>query len=271
MKNDNIYNVLNQYLKRNNGSSTNEVICRYMMEHLLEIPQMSVNEIADACYTSHPSIIRFTRELGFEGFSDFKYTIQSYIDEIHARELRISFPVDTQSDDTQFKRQLQEWLNNQSEIIVSSIGNTDREKIKHLCEEIHSHNKVALVGAGLSDVVLGLFRIMLARYGKIVNNIGTQADGLEAYEHTETLVIILSMNGLFLDVASRNTGKQNMKQNLTSHSDKSYLITMNKDVKNTLTDETILIDCAHTTFDYALNTAIVYFELVAQCYQEMYP
>ena len=143
MQTDNIYNVLNNYLKRSNRDSTNEVICRFMMNHLLEIPQMSVNEIADACFTSHPSIIRFTRELGFEGMADFKYNVQNYIDEVRSGEMRVSFPVEILSDEERFQQTLKAWLDVQSRIIVSSIQSDVREKTRRLCEEIQAHKRLS--------------------------------------------------------------------------------------------------------------------------------
>lgn len=270
MKNDNIYNVLNSYLKRNNGESTNEVICRFMLNHLMEIPQMSVNEIADACFTSHPSIIRFTRELGFEGIADFKYAVQGYIDEVNSKEMRVRFPVETNSDDEDFMKSLNAWIDHQSRVIVSSIGKADRKKMKQLCQEIHAHKKVVVIGSGLSDVVLELFRIELARCGKIVSNIGTQDNALDGYDKKEAMAIILSMNGYYLKEVSRKMGTVNMKKYLEEHCDRSWLITMNKKLKNNLTDELIVIDCEKTSFEFSLNTAIIYFELVGQCYQEMF-
>ena len=112
--------------------------------------------------------------------------------------------------------------------------------------------------------------IELARCGKIVHNVGTQMDSLGNYNKEETLVIILSINGMFLNEVSRKTSFIRIKQELADHADKSWLITMNKTMKNNLTDNSIIINCDNPAFEFSLNTAIAFFELAGECYQEMF-
>ena len=78
------------------------------------------------------------------------------------------------------------------------------------------------------------------------------------------------MNGLFLSEATRNGKISGFRQSLTEHADRSWLITMNRNLKNTLTDEIIVINCSSSSFDFSLNTAIACFELIGECYQEMF-
>ena len=270
MKTDNIYNVLSDYLKRSNKDSTNEVICRFLMNHLMEIPEMSVNEIADACYTSHPSIIRFTKELGYDGFADFKYNVQDYIDEVHAKTMRVSFPVSTTTSDEAFADSLEEWMGSQKDYIVSSLIATDRMKVHEFCRQMHDHSKVILVGAGLSEVILELFRIELARCGKIVS-ICTDLEALSSHDRKETMVVVFSMNGMLLDQARRNDKLPDLNVYIPSHADSSWLITMKKDLERIPTYDMIVIGSEEGSFDLHLNTAIVFFEMVGNCYQEMFP
>lgn len=270
MKIDNIYNVLNEYLKRSNKNSTNEVICRFMLNHLLEIPYMSVNEIAGACFTSHPSIIRFTRELGFEGISDFKYNVENYIDQIRNKEMRVNFPVDILSDDEKYAASLNTWMQNQCSVITETLLKIDKNKVKKLCEEIDSHKKILTVGGGLSDVILELFRIELARSGKIVNNIGSDLQAIETYGREDTLVIILSIHGRYLSEFFRQNGEIDQKKYLNTHANRSWLITMNKNLYHAPVDDMIIIDCKQQSFEFSLNVMISFFEIVGQCYQEMF-
>ena len=278
MKTDNIYNLLSDYLKRSNKDSTNEVICRYIMNHLLDIPDMSVNEIAEACYTSHPSIIRFTRELGFDGIADLKYNIQDYIDEIRNKELRVSFPVESLAEEEVYVESLKNWLDSQRNHIVDALLKTDRQKIQTLCQKIHDHSKVVLVGSGLSQSILELFRIELARCGKIVGNIGPDLEALEAYEKEKTLLIVLSINGLFINAAKRNDKLENVDVLIKEHCKEGFLITMNPNLKSTLLNEIVIGKNEEeairkddqSLFEYTLNATIVFFELVGSCYQEMF-
>ncbi len=60
---ENIYNILNNYLRGSNKFGMNESIARFMLAYLDRIPQMKLTEIAARCHTSAPSVIRFCREM----------------------------------------------------------------------------------------------------------------------------------------------------------------------------------------------------------------
>lgn len=267
---DNIYNVLSNYLKRSNKNNTNEVICRFMLNHLLEIPEMSVSQIADACYTSHPSVIRFTREIGFEGMADFKYSVQNYIDEIKNHELRVHFSLDISSDE-RYVSSLKEWLASQNDYCLHHLSLIDRSKMVELCRQIHGHENVCLCGAGLSNVIGEIFRIELARCGKIISNISPDLDSIDALSADNTLLIIISMYGYFISNVDRERTKGNLKQYLKKHADRSYLITLNGKGMFDVTDETIGIGDRNSSFDVTLNLMILFMEILAECYQQMYP
>ncbi|MBQ9328640.1 MAG: MurR/RpiR family transcriptional regulator [Solobacterium sp.] len=267
---DNVYNVLNNYLKRSNRNGTNEVICRFMLNHLLEIPNMSVNEIAEACYTSHPSIIRFTKELGYDGIIDFKDVVRDYLDEIQNQELRVHFPVKTMADDDEFRSTMEYWLERQSRYIVSSIMDLNRDQVRRFCQDIHDHKHVLLAGAGLSNVILELFRIELARCGKLVHNIGSDFEALSGYEKEDSMLLVLSMYGYLISDRKRSDSQKNLKLLFQESVNKSWMITLRKNLKSGPTDEMIRIGSDENSFEVTLNTMIVFFELVGECYQEMF-
>ena len=267
---DNIYNELNNYLKRSNRNNTNEVICRFMLNHLMEIPEMSVSEIADACYTSHPSIIRFTRELGFEGIADFKYNVQEYIDEVKRHELRVSFDVDVFLDDEGYKGSLVNWLGSQNDFFISSLEDLERQKVIDLCKDIHDHKNVYIIGAGLSLAIGELFRIELARCGKILNNISDFPDDMNSTDRKKTMIIVISMYGFWLAKTSRDKQISDIDSYLKRYSDRTWLVTLKGGEKSSHLDHTIAIGSRDRSFDMTLNLMIVFFEIVAECYQKLY-
>ena len=267
---DSIYNVLNNYLKRSNKNSTNEVICRYMMNHLLEIPDLSVYEIAEACYTSHPSIIRFCKEIGFEGVADFKYNVQNYIDGINNQELRIHMSIDTDSDE-KYNLSLSTWLNKQNNYCHKYLSMVDREKIMKLCRQIRQYENVCVFGAGVSNVVGELFRIELARCGKIINNIPADLTALDMVKAEDTLLIFISMYGYLIDKLNRELSQSGLKQYIKTHADQSWLVTLNGSGLNQLTDEVVCIGNRESDYGETTNLMILFFEIVAECYQNIYP
>lgn len=267
---DSIYNVLNNYLKRANKNSTNEIICHYMMNHLLEIPDLSVNEIAEACYTSHPSIIRFCKEIGFEGIADFKYNVQDYIDGIKNQELRVRLSIDTSSDEN-YKTTLSSWLRKQNDYSFENLSKIDREKIISLCHQIHKYDNVCVCGAGVSNVVGELFRIELARCGKIINNMPADLAALETAKAKETLLIVISMYGNLINKLNREIYHGTLKRYLKMHTSQSWMITLNAPEIDQVTDEVIGIGDRGSAFGETLNLMLFFFEIIAECYQNIYP
>ena len=52
-------------------------IAAFVINNQEKVQAMSIVELADACHTSKSSIHRLTKKLGFEGFSEFKYSMKS--------------------------------------------------------------------------------------------------------------------------------------------------------------------------------------------------
>lgn len=62
-------------------SASEQVIAQYILDHPECILKSSAKELANQCYTSSPTIIRFVRKLGFMGYPEFRY---QYIEEYNS-------------------------------------------------------------------------------------------------------------------------------------------------------------------------------------------
>ncbi len=60
-----------------------------LLPHLNEIPQLSIQEVADLCFCSVTAISRFVKKLKFENFTTFKYRIASDLTNSPKLNLRI--------------------------------------------------------------------------------------------------------------------------------------------------------------------------------------
>ena len=49
----------------------------YILEHLEEVPQLSIEKLAKKCEVSEPTIMRLVKALGYGGYSEFRYAIVS--------------------------------------------------------------------------------------------------------------------------------------------------------------------------------------------------
>jgi preprotein translocase subunit SecA len=75
----NILTSLLSIMNQNDESNVDCVLAKYLLEHLDEIPRLSIYDLADACYVSRSSIHRFVRSCGYESFREFK---KASVDEV---------------------------------------------------------------------------------------------------------------------------------------------------------------------------------------------
>ena len=58
-------------------TTTEKRIAEYILNHLAMIPAINVDELAKKTYTSHSSVIRLAKKMGYEGFRDFRVAISA--------------------------------------------------------------------------------------------------------------------------------------------------------------------------------------------------
>lgn len=58
---------------------TKKKIARYFLENYKDIPFRTVTELADELQISDTSIVKFCKELGFNGYGDFRHSIANYV------------------------------------------------------------------------------------------------------------------------------------------------------------------------------------------------
>ena len=68
-------------LVESNYAQLNEIdlyIWQYILHHKRECQKISIHELAHECNVSHTSILRFTKKLGLEGFSELKFYLNTH-------------------------------------------------------------------------------------------------------------------------------------------------------------------------------------------------
>ena len=83
-------------------TTTEKRIAEYILNHLATIPAINVDELAKKTYTSHSSVIRLAKKMGYEGFRDFRVAISAIAHSNLYREEQVdaNFPF-LQQDSTQ--------------------------------------------------------------------------------------------------------------------------------------------------------------------------
>ena len=66
-------------IEKTHFSTSESVIIDYILKKGDKIKNMSIQEIANATYTSPPLLIRIAKKLGYKGWNDFK---EAYLEEL---------------------------------------------------------------------------------------------------------------------------------------------------------------------------------------------
>lgn len=59
-----------------NLSEKELIIYNYVLKHKVQIPYMSVRDLAQATFTSNATVLRFVKKLGYDSYLEFKYEIK---------------------------------------------------------------------------------------------------------------------------------------------------------------------------------------------------
>lgn len=217
---ENIYNILNNYLRGSNKFGMNESIARFMLAYLDRIPQMKLTEIAARCHTSTPSVIRFCREMGYEDFTDFKQKAASYKKQFAVEDGDPYVPLQLLGCEDAFESSLENWMDRISEVGLRAMLDLDRIQLGRLTQDIVQYRYVYVFGMGLAGIVGEHLRIRLARGGKNIFSLATpQFDMSLTPCRTDTLSIVVSQHGrTFLQTPD-------LLPYLVKNSNKTWLIT----------------------------------------------
>lgn len=58
-------------------SSAERKLANYIINHVEKIPTMTANDLAEAAGSSAPTVVRFSKKIGFQSLTDFKITVST--------------------------------------------------------------------------------------------------------------------------------------------------------------------------------------------------
>lgn len=231
-----IQNSLNSYLKGSSRIGTNQIIARYLLAYLDEIPDMRLAEVAEACHVSSPSVIRFCREIGFEDFTDFKNRILED-KKSHLNGVGPTVQLDIRGSESEYRRSVALWGKRIVEQTTSTFLALDKKKIERLAADILRYRYVYLFGMSLANVFTEYLRILLIFRDKTISTLHIpNYENALSPDKSDTLGVIVSQHGRFLK--SEPQLMVYMKKNC----DRVWLITQEKEGSAVVEDE------SHTLF-----------------------
>ncbi|MBQ9327537.1 MAG: MurR/RpiR family transcriptional regulator [Solobacterium sp.] len=154
-------------LNRNDEKDISYILAKYLLEHFSSVPDMSIYQIADDCYTSRSSVQRFFKTIGYDSYTAFKEDVSE------VKQHQKSFI--TYTDHTDFA----EYIMTSVEDMMNDISTmADRQKISRIAERIHDCDNFVIVNAEDSSSSARIFQQHMLSMGRLVQLV-TSANSTE--------------------------------------------------------------------------------------------
>lgn len=214
----NILTSLLSIMNQNDESNVDCVLAKYLLEHLDEIPRLSIYDLADACYVSRSSIHRFVRSCGYESFREFK---KASVDaDMHRR--RFIQYTDFTDYPVHLKYQTMQMMEDVTRI-------ADSEEMSRTIEAIHDSKEVVFLVADDSSSPVRVFQQQMTAVNKIVCVLTSSNTNLSMIDSLtdRDLLVVCSISGNFAimindDVRDLATKKILLTTNRTTLFSSSY-------------------------------------------------
>jgi len=221
-----------------NVSSTRDMyytIAHTILTHLDKIPDISINDLADLCYTSPATISRFCKDLNCKSFANFKHEMAIAL-EIARDEIHMS-----QNDLDEILRNPQYLVDKMYQETITSLQmvcqSINIHEVDQICHMIHQAQKVHMIGYQFNKIISNDFQMKMLKLRKFVYAFVERGDEIQRLDmiDKESLVVIIT-------VRAREQLINPLVEKIHEHQPHILLLTMNKDYRNDLIDHIYCID-----------------------------
>lgn len=200
-------------------------IAHTILTHIDQIPSISINDLADLCYTSPATISRFCKDMNCKSFVNFKNEIAIAL-EIARNEIHLSTQ-DAQkvSEDPDYlKKKMYHEAMESLALVEKSI---DMKDIDRICEMIYQAKKVHMLGYQFNKIISNDFQMKMLKHRKFVYAFVERGDEIQRLDiiDKDSLVIIIT-------VRAREQLMKALIDKIKEHHPKILLLTMNQIYQN---------------------------------------
>lgn len=148
----------------NNLKPTQKQIAKFMLENPQTVINSSIKQVSQACNFSEATIVRFCKELEFEGFKDLKMGVFTSInlqketlqEGIHKQLLK----------DSSIEDSVAIISHNNQQAILDMVKLVDYEKLESAIELLYGARSICIAGVGASALVAQDFLLKCQRINK---------------------------------------------------------------------------------------------------------
>ncbi len=238
---DILYNLIT-YVNASYSQDMYYTICYHVLQHIDEIPNININELAEMCYTSPATISRFCKALKCESFTQFKKQVQAGL-KVAGKE--ISLPpeklvkIHTTPEtcvDMIYDRAIQSLKKGKESINIHDIDT--------LCDIIYDAKKLHFFGFQFNKIIASDIQLKLLKHGKFsyaFSDRGDDRQRLELLDET-SVAIVISVRGRMNPIGY-------LIKAIKERGAKVIFITLNADSPvNSMCDRTFVIEGLETDF-----------------------
>ncbi|MCA5012066.1 MULTISPECIES: MurR/RpiR family transcriptional regulator [unclassified Enterococcus] len=204
----------------------NTTIARTLLKKVgHDAADISIESLAEECYTSTASISRFSKKLGYSKFSDMQQAFVEYQSDTKRFINKNNFELTINQLNS--SHSLNEYIKQITQSFQSLEKNLDLEQVDLLCERIHSTEDVYFFGTHSSGLLLEQLQYLLFSCGKYVTYFKGRMSQRKAFQQISknSLVIILSTEGNYFLKFS------DLLFDMSSNDNYTVLITQNDQMK----------------------------------------
>lgn len=206
-------------------TDTEKRIADYILQNLAEIPSLNVETIAKHTYTSHSSVIRLAKKMGYDGFKNFRFGIaeMAHSQMFHPAFVDANFPF-ASTDPTE------DILKKMADLTISTIHKTRAQMnnaiMEQAAETIEKAQRVFLFALGDSQIRARSFQNKLVKINKYL--IVADEYGDDAWNAAN---LCPNDCAIFITYRGKNAQYQKILKHLTSIGVPSIVITGNPKAK----------------------------------------
>lgn len=177
------------------GGGTRKNIGEFILREKSHLYRYSIQEIADATYTSKAALVRFAKELGFSGWRAFlkAFVEEQKYQESHYTDVDPNFPFTAQSSRQDILNQI---CSLQVESILDTADLLDHAPLEEAVNLLKCSRRVGLFGISPNNLLGELFARKMLSIGRIIDIPAQGTFGLLASSLEQTdCAIVISYSG----------------------------------------------------------------------------
>lgn len=233
--------TLMSYVNVSSSQDMYYTIAHTILTNLDKIPTISINDLADLCYTSPSTISRFCKDMNCKNFANFKHEIAIALEysknELHLKEEDVYM------------------ISKNPEYLVDKIYNETIESLKmgqetinihdidKICEMLYQAQKVQMIGYQFNKIISNDFQIKMLKLQKFIYAFVERGEDFQRLDINDenTLVIIMT-------VRARKKLIDSLVKKIKENHPRILMITLNKEYENNDIDMIYRLDGTETDY-----------------------